>query len=384
MLMLLAVLLCAGCAAGAAGSTPSWVPQQDFATETDPQPQLSIPDDGPAAPGSVAPSAPSSGSSAAPSPSASAVDPAVVATHLNQPTGLVVLPDGTALVGERDSGKIFRVQPQAGQPATLVTTLSVDAASGGGLFDLALSPAYSQDGEIFAYLSTATDNRVVQFSLNSPATPVLTGIPRGSQDNEGRLAFDQTGALLIGTGDSGKPALAQSLTSLAGKILRVDDIGQPAPNNPVAGSAIFASGLSTVDGLCVDPATGTRIAISGDAVELITAGSVRPLATLTGSESGGAGCSIASSQILIATTTGRSLLTGPLMAASVGAAPSTPTSLGTLLASLTGLYGRLRTVLAAPDGSIWLTTSNRDGHGSPVPTDDRVIHLDSNQLGSTL
>ena len=190
----------------------------------------------------------------------------MVATKLNQPTGLVVLPDGTALVGERTTGRILRVQPMPGQPATLVQRLAgVDGSGDGGLLDLAISPTFDQDGLIYAYLSTATDNRVVHFSLGSPPSAIVTGIPKGRTGNAGRIAFDATGALLTGTGDAGRPALAASATSLAGKILRTSDIGRPLPDNPVPGSPIFARGLRSVDGLCVDPRTGLRIAISAAA-----------------------------------------------------------------------------------------------------------------------
>jgi glucose/arabinose dehydrogenase len=44
-------------------------------------------------------------------------------------------------------------------------------------------------------------------------------------------------------------------------------------------------------------------------------------------------------------------------------------------ALLDGRYGRLRTVVRAPDGALWVTTSNRDGRGSPGGDDDRIIRV---------
>ena len=38
-------------------------------------------------------------------------------------------------------------------------------------------------------------------------------------------------------------------------------------------------------------------------------------------------------------------------------------------------FGRVRKVQKSPDGSLWITTSNRDGRGVPVASDDRVLRV---------
>ena len=381
-----------GCTPGAAGSEPTWVPKQNYQGNNDPRPQLPRPG-APAPPESSSPSGPGSGPGTprpGPTTTAPASDPSVVATKLNQPTGLVVLPDGTALVGERTTGRILRVQPAPGRPATLVQRLAgVDGSGDGGLMDLAISPTFAEDGLIYAYLSTATDNRVVHFSPGSQPSAILTGIPKGRTGNAGRIAFDATGALLTGTGDAGRPALAASTTSLAGKILRTSDIGRPLPDNPTPGSPIFARGLRSVNGLCVDPRSGLRIAISAaapaspgaaaspDEVNVIKAGadygwprsgtaSAPPVKTLPAASAGGGGCALAANRLFVATSTGKSLAVGDV---------SRSGNVGVFNPTLQNRYGRLAGAVAGSDGALWLTTRNRDGQGRPVAEDDRVIRI---------
>jgi glucose/arabinose dehydrogenase len=128
--------LLAGCSGGADAGAPTWVPQPSFTGDGAGRGGSSstpgVPGGGPGGlPGR-------SGRSGAPGP-----DPAVVATNLSAPVGLTMLPDNTALVGERTTGRIVRVQPQPGQPVQTVRTLSgLDASSDGGLMDLAISPHY--------------------------------------------------------------------------------------------------------------------------------------------------------------------------------------------------------------------------------------------------
>jgi glucose/arabinose dehydrogenase len=379
--LLLAGALLAACGAGADARTPpTWVPKPDFSGEGGPDTTGPSPGQpgNPNAPGPTAPN-PSG-------PSSSGPDPAIVATNLVAPTGLALLPDGTALVGERTSGRIVQVQPQPGQPVrTIRTVAGIDAAGDGGLLDLAVSPTYQEDGLVYAYLTTATDNRVVSFALTGPPTPILTGIPKGTTGNTGRLLFDDTGVLYIGTGDAGRPALGEVATSLAGKVLRVTAIGQPAPGNPTPTSPIYTRGHQVVDGLCPD-ATGEVIEVepgpnnSATEVNILHAGADygypsgaattrAPDTRLPDGKTGVGGCAVIGPQLFVTSRDATALLTAAV------ASRSGSTTFGDFTTVLAGRYGRLLPVVAAPDGALWLTTSNRDGHGHPIPTDERVLRI---------
>jgi glucose/arabinose dehydrogenase len=385
-----ALLACAlaACGSGAGAQAPDWKPQPSFAGEG---PGVSI---SPLVPGAPAPSGPTQGSSSgsptgpsAPSSSASKPneDPAVVAKHLRAPVGLTLLPDGTALVGERTTGRILRVQPKPDQPVTTVRILTgLSTTGGGGLLDLALSPFYTQDGLIYAYITTATDNRVVAFTLTGPVTPVVTGIPRGATDNAGRIAFGSNGDLYIGAGDAGTAANAQRPSSLAGKVLRVSDIGRPVADNPSPRSAVYTSGHRDPSGLCIDPDSGavfeTEAGSSSDEVNLIVAGAnygwpstargdQRPLTTLPSADREPGGCAVQDGVLYVTSLDGHALLAAQIRST------GSKVVLDAFKRSLVNRYGRLRTVVAAPDGALWLTTSNRDGHGTPVPDDERVLRI---------
>lgn len=317
---------------------------------------------------------PSSGSSSSPN----AEDPAVLAKHLNAPVGLSLLPDGTALVGERTTGRIVRVQPTPGRPAPVVKRLTgLDTKGDGGLLDLAVSPNYGEDRLVFALITTRTDNRVVTFTLDGPVTPVVTKIPKGTTGNTGRIAFAPNGNLYIGTGDTGRPALAADPGSLAGKILRVTDIGEAAPGNP-AGDLVYSRGHHPVDGLCLVPqSTGVLDVEAGrdqiGEVNVIRAGfdyaTTGPAATLPAAATQPGGCAVRDTTLFVTSLDGRRLLSAHLAGAAATLRP------GKFKVALRNKYGRLRTVVVAEDGAIWLTTSNKDGEGKPVKDDERVIRI---------
>jgi hypothetical protein len=304
-------------------------------------------------------------------------DPAVIAACLSAPTGLAPLPDGTsALVGERTTGRILRVA--AGAKPVLVTTIKgLDAKGDGGLLGVAVSPSYVEDGLIYAYVTTATDNRVIRVAPGDIPKPIITGIPKGATNNGGALAFTPAGVLYVGTGNAGSPAKAVDPGSLAGKLLRLDDFGKPAAGDPKSSSPVFASGFTQITAICQVP-TGAMAALDHRpaADVLLPAKSTRNYATLhsgdaiwtwTAGEGGAAGC--ASSETVLANT---SLVKQQLAGISMS---TTGTFSGSPKILLGNKYGRLLTVQPGAKGALWMTTSNKDGHGKPTPADDRVILL---------
>jgi glucose/arabinose dehydrogenase len=371
--------LLAACGTGAAAA-PTWVPQPSISLEGGvPQqtpPNRPGPSSGPTGtPPIPVPTSPNSSTG----PNGGGSGSGVVATNLSAPTGLVILPDGSALVGERTTGRIVRVQPVPGQPVPTVRTLpGLSTAGDGGLLDLALSPTYDEDGLIYAYVTTPTDNRVIDFTLTGPTADVLTGIPRGDTGNTGRLVFGGAGNLYIGTGDADSPRLAADPNSLAGKVLRVDGIGRAVPGNP-AGGAVYTRGHHTVNGLCTSPILDTVYETEAPSeVNLLKAGAdygwptagartQRPASMLPANRSGAGGCAVEGNTIFVATSDGQALL-----AASLG--PRGQVDKFTML-RLDKPYGRLRTVVAAPDGALWITTTNKDGRGHPAPDDERVVRI---------
>ena len=267
---------------------------------------------------------------------------------------------------------LFRsVFPDRSPAKELMTLPGVDAGGDGGLLGLAISPTYAEDGLVYAYVSTATDNRVVRFPLGGAPNPVLTGIPRGEVDNGGGLLFGPDGTLYVGTGDVGNPALAEDPASLAGKVLAVDVFGQPVGAGPV-----FSRGHRNVTALCAGAQQlyATDEALTGtDDLEALTAGGdhgpggSQPVLEVPGDVGGLGGCAVSGAFVFLGAMDGRQVQVVELDAN--GAPTGDPEPF------LEDTYGRLRTVVLGADGALWITTSNRDGIGTPEQDDDRVLRV---------
>ncbi|MFP5372876.1 MAG: PQQ-dependent sugar dehydrogenase, partial [Actinomycetes bacterium] len=312
---------------------------------------------------------PGPGDPADPESAEDAGDPNVVASGLTVPTGLVVLPDGTAVVGERETGRLLQVFPDRSPARELMTLSGVDTAGDGGLLGLALSPTYLEDGLLYAYVSTATDNRVVRFPIGGTPNPVLTGLPRGEMRNGGGLVFGADGSLFVGTGDAGDPAPAGDPASLAGKVLHVDVFGAPVGAGPV-----YSRGYRNVTAPCTG-GEDTLYATDDDPDELSPvveggnagAASFRPAVTVLDAEGGLGGCATAGRFVFLGALDGERVHAVTLD--EDGVSVEEPEEL------LGGQYGRLRTVVLDADGGLWVTTSNRDGVGTPAEDDDKVLRI---------
>ncbi|GAB2605428.1 hypothetical protein Aab01nite_00050 [Paractinoplanes abujensis] len=329
----------------------------------------------------------------APAPPSAAAEggPDTIATGIDVPWGLAFLPGGDALIAERDSGRILRVAAGGGPPEPVYEVPGVAAGGEGGLLGLATS-----DDWVYAYFTAAGDNRIVRFRLEGSAQPevIFDGIAKAGNHNGGRIAFGPDDMLYVGTGDAGDTSSSQNADSPNGKILRLTPEGEPAPGNPTAGSPVYSLGHRNVQGLAWDSRDRLFATEFGqndvDEVNLIepgknygwpdvegegdTAGGryTNPLVTWPTSEASPSGLAIAGSTLYAAGLRGERLWTIPIEGA----------GLGEPRAILDGEHGRLRTVEVAPDGSLWVTTSNTDGRGDERDGDDRILRLTPGQNGA--
>lgn len=319
-----------------------------------------------------------------------------VATGLNSPWGLAPLTDDDLLVSSRDEATITRVDGKTGGKTELGEVPGVSPAGEGGLLGIALSPEYASDHMIYAYFTSASDNRVVRMiyderkpagqQLGAPDT-VFRGIPKGMIHNGGRIAFGPDRMLYAGTGESGDTGLSQDKESLGGKILRLTPDGEPAPGNPFPGSAVYSYGHRNVQGLAWDGKQRLFASEFGqntwDELNAIEPGAnygwpeaegrsddsafKNPVEQWSTDEASPSGIAYAEGSIWMAGLRGERLWRVPLKGTEASADPQ---------AFLEGEYGRLRTVAAAGGDKLWLVTSNTDGRGNPKKGDDRILELE--------
>ncbi|OUZ10004.1 glucose sorbosone dehydrogenase [Aeromicrobium sp. PE09-221] len=308
-----------------------------------------------------------------------------IAGDVNVPWGMVFDEDGTAFVAQRDDASILAVEPD-GTVTDLGAVEGVEPGGEGGLLGLALSPDGSR---LYAYLTSAEDNRVVQMTVEGDTLgsvePVLTGIAKANNHNGGALAYDaDDDVLFVATGDALDPETAQDSSTLEGKILRITPDGTPAPGNPFD-NEVWSLGHRNVQGLAFDADGRLWSSEFGDKgadeLNLIEAGGnygwpvvegqsdderfVAPKVTWPTDEASPSGLAIIGDTAYLGALRGERLWSVPLDGEQAGEPEG----------YLVQEYGRIRAVAAAPDGSLWIGTSNTDGRSEPAADDDRLLRL---------
>lgn len=314
-----------------------------------------------------------------------------VATGLQVPWSVAFLPDGSALVSERNTA-LIKLLDGSGGVTEVGRVPDVVPAGEGGLLGLAISPDFETDQLVYAYRSAPGGvNQIVRMTfeggtLGAPQV-ILDGLPSNTTHNGGRIHFGPDGMLYAGVGDAGEPATAQDTGVLTGKILRMRPDGSVPPDNPF-GNLVWSYGHRNVQGFGWTE-DGTMWASefgqdTWDELNLIEpgnnygwpevegvagqAGMVDPVAQWNPDDASPSGVAVVDGQVYLASLKGQRLW----QVASPGDASSSLAP----VAWFQGEYGRLRDVVEAPDGNLWLVTNNTDGRGSPRDGDDRILIVD--------
>lgn len=314
----------------------------------------------------------------------SEADEQVIAENLDAPWS-IVFHRGVALVSERDTARIIELGPD-GAVREIGRVEAASPGGEGGLLGLAV-----RDGWLYAYYTTADDNRIERFEVRGDpgglslghGQIVIDGLPSAQYHNGGRIAFGPDGLLYVTVGDAGDRDAAQDPGRLGGKILRLTPDGEVPADNPFPGSPVYSYGHRNPQGLAWD-AVGQLYATefgqnTWDELNVIQPGGnygwpevegaagregfIDPVQQWATSDASPSGMAQLDGTLYIANLRGERLREVPL------------TDLTRSTERFVGELGRLRDVAVTPDGSLWLLTNNTDGRGSPRPGDDRILRI---------
>ncbi len=313
----------------------------------------------------------------------------VIAQNLEVPWAIDVAPDGRLFFTER-AGAIRVIEN-----GTLLEPLyvSVEQEGEAGLLGLALHPDFDENHLVYVYHTysdgAGVHNKVVAFTERDnqiiESRTIIDGIPAADRNDGGRIKFGPDGMLYIATGDARQPELAQDAGSLAGKILRLSPDGTVPADNPFEGSPVYSYGHRNVQGLAWDLQGNLYASEHGetgnDEINLIKPGEnygwpieecdaarfEGPVICFSPAVAPG-GMAIAHSDALG--------YRGDAILAALKAKQLRLVALdGSDSTNILTSYGRIRDVVEAPDGSLYVLTSNRDGRGIPEAGDDKILRV---------
>ena len=355
-------------------------------------------------------SSPASQPPAGAAPVALTITPEDFITNLDVPWEMAFAPDGRIFLTERP-GRIRIIKDGQLQSEPWMS-LDVAATGEGGLLGLALDPEFAANHYVYVAYTyrSAQDtlqNRLVRLR-EDPSTGkgfmdkvLLDGTAGNSIHDGGRVKFGPDGKLYWTVGEAGNPQLAQDLTSLNGKILRINPDGTIPSDNPFPGSPVYSYGHRNPEGLTWQAGTGRLYATehgpSGgaggtgqDEINYIEPGQNYGWPVIHGDQThdGMVSPVIQSGESETWAPSGATFVTGGpwdgslLFAGLRGEAlylltldKNNPRKVITFKKYLEGQFGRMRDVVQGPDGTLYVLTNNRDGRGSPRQGDDRILRL---------
>nr|MDQ3804698.1 PQQ-dependent sugar dehydrogenase [Acidobacteriota bacterium] len=333
-----------------------------------------------------------------------------VAAGLEVPWSIAFAPDGRMFFTERP-GRVRVFEQGRLRPEPLAVIEDVETRSESGLMGLALHPRFNENRLLYlayAYEQGGVKVRVVRFRETGNALAdrrlIIEDIPAAQYHAGTRLRFGPDGKLYVTTGDAARRELAQRLDSLAGKTLRLNDDGTVPPDNPFAGRKdarpeIWSYGHRNAQGIDFQPGTGVMFQTEhgpsgfdgpggGDEVNVVErgqnygwplahhretrAGTEPPLleytpavAPASGTFYRGAAFPDFRGNFFFGNLRGENIIRVVLDGRRVVSQERL----------LERQYGRIREVAEGPDGSIYFSTSNRDGRGDAAKDDDRILRL---------
>jgi aldose sugar dehydrogenase len=322
----------------------------------------------------------------------------VLAENLDVPWAIDIAEDGRLFFTERN-GRILAIDKNGSLLSDPVAYINVMQNGESGLLGLALHPNFTENHLLYVYhtysndsaavlnqvlMLTEKDNKIVESKV------IIDNIPAADRNDGGRIKFGPDGKLYIATGDARQPELAQDAGSLAGKILRLNSDGSIPEDNPFEGSPVYSYGHRNIQGLAWHPVTGELYASEhglegNDEINLINPGSnygwpiedcnadkfEKPVVCFNPAIAP-AGMTFAASDIL---GYQNDILLATLKAQHIRLIDLKSDNESNIL---TG-FGRIRDVIEASDGSLYFTTSNKDGRAVPAQNDDKILRIISPQ-----
>lgn len=337
----------------------------------------------------------------------------ILTTNLDTPWGIDFIPSEVAnvpydsiIITERP-GRVRLIASDGRLQYNPVAVIpQVKEIGEGGLLGIAVHPNFIGNHYVYLYYTYAVEvnrikydifNRVVRMTYKKNRLinekTIVDGIPGSANHNGGRIKFGPDGYLYITTGDAENKELAMDTDSLAGKILRVTDEGQPAPGNPF-GNLVYSYGHRNPQGLAWDMFRNLwstehgRTNPSGyDEINFIQPGGNYGWPDFEGDQtdqgviapvlqSGPDKTWAPAGAVFI----GSSLFFGGLKGETLYEAIIKDGKVDRLKEHFKGKFGRIRDVVADSTGMLYITTSNQDGRGTPEPDDDKLIRINPRKL----